>query len=51
MEHSDNRERKSTRSKKLTLLGFMILVLQIGMLFAYGFAGKFSYIQNFSQTY
>lgn len=51
MEHHENRELKTSRSKKLTLLGFMILGLQIGMLFAYGFAGKFSYIQNFSQTY
>lgn len=29
----------------------MILALQIGMLFAYGFAGKFSFIINFSLTY
>lgn len=47
----------TTRSKKLTLLGFFIIALQIGMLFAYGFTGKFSYfgtvggIPNFSFTF
>ncbi len=47
----------ATRSKKLTALGFLILALQIGILFAYGFTGKFSYIgtvgtiTNFSATY
>lgn len=45
------------RSRKLTVLGFLIIALQIGMLFAYGFTGKFSYIgaigtiTNFSFIY
>jgi hypothetical protein len=51
-DNDHHQDPKTTnRSTKLTLLGFMILGLQIGMLFAYGFAGKFSYITGFSQIY
>jgi hypothetical protein len=34
----------------LTFLGFLIIALQIGMLFAYGFTGKFSYFTIFQDN-
>jgi hypothetical protein len=37
-------------SAKLRVLGFLILALQIGILFAYGFAGAFAFENPFSLT-
>jgi hypothetical protein len=51
MHEPTNDKPHSERSKKLTALGFLILALEIGMLFAYGFAGKFSYITGFSSVF
>jgi hypothetical protein len=31
------------KSKKALILGILILLLQIGIIFAYGFAGNFSF--------
>lgn len=45
--NKDNTEQTANpRSKKAVVLGILLLAFQIGILFAYGFAGQFQFMST-----